>query len=267
MSNAARKLIFSTTLDRWCMNNDAPIRKLRRGNELSPFSEGLPCVRTIAVLRPTTCIPASGRSNSSMGPWSGGSEASREKAGSGRARHSQAGHARPCSAQCLDRGAGSRSRRGAVAVCRELARVLDDGDNMRVLPIVTRGIFDNVFDLLYLRGVDAAIVHGDVLEHFKKDQKISGIERHINYLMPLFPSEVHVFVRPEITKLEELAGKAVNFNTQGTAAAYGGPIIFERLGIKIEPRFIPHPVAPARWPRTTSTLPPSSSPPSCLTRS
>src|SRR5262249_715475 len=25
----------------------------------------------------------------------------------------------------------------------ELARVLDDGDNMRVLPIVTRGIFDN----------------------------------------------------------------------------------------------------------------------------
>ena len=37
----------------------------------------------------------------------------------------------------------------------ELARVLDDGDNMRVLPIVTRGPFDNVYDLLYLRGVDA----------------------------------------------------------------------------------------------------------------
>jgi hypothetical protein len=30
----------------------------------------------------------------------------------------------------------------------ELARVLDDGDNMRVLPIVTRGIFDNIYDLL-----------------------------------------------------------------------------------------------------------------------
>ena len=139
--------------------------------------------------------------------------------------------------------AAGRIEGAPLRFAAELARVLDDGDNMRVLPIVTRGIFDNVFDLLYLRGVDAAIVHGDVLEHFKKDQKISGIERRINYLMPLFPSEVHVFVRPEITKLEELAGKVVNFNTQGTAAAYSGPIIFERLGINIEPRFVPHPVA------------------------
>jgi TRAP-type uncharacterized transport system substrate-binding protein len=125
----------------------------------------------------------------------------------------------------------------------ELARVLDDGDNMRVLPMVTRGPFDNVFDLLYLRGVDAAIVHGDVLDHFTKDRKIAGIERRISYLMPLFPSEVHVFVRPEINRLEDLADKPVNFNTQGTAAAYSGPIIFERLGIKVDARFVPHPVA------------------------
>src|SRR5947208_1498204 len=59
----------------------------------------------------------------------------------------------------------------------DLARVLDDGDNMRVVPMVTRGPFDNVFDLLYLRGVDAAIVHGDVLDYFSKDRKVAGIER------------------------------------------------------------------------------------------
>lgn len=125
----------------------------------------------------------------------------------------------------------------------ELARVLDDGDNMRVLPIVTRGIFDNVFDLLYLRGVDAAIVYGDVLEHFKKNPEISGISKRINYLASLFPSELHIFVRPEIKSLADLAGKAINFNTEGTAAAYSGPIIFERLGIKIDARFDPHSVA------------------------
>jgi hypothetical protein len=84
----------------------------------------------------------------------------------------------------------------------ELARVLDDGDNMRVLPIVTRGPSDNVVDLLYLRGVDAAIVYGDVLDHFQRERKITGLERRISYIMPLFPSEVHVFVRPEIGKLE-----------------------------------------------------------------
>ena len=125
----------------------------------------------------------------------------------------------------------------------ELARVMDDGENMRVVSVVTRGVFDNIFDLLYLRGVDAAIVYGDVLEHFRKDPQISNITKRINYVMNLFPSEVHVFVRPEIKSLADLAGKAVNFNTQGTAAAYSGPIIFERLGIPVDAKFDPHPVA------------------------
>jgi hypothetical protein len=127
----------------------------------------------------------------------------------------------------------------------ELARVLDDGDNFRLIPMVTRGPFENIEDLVRLRGVDAAIVNGDMLEHFKSEQKIARLADRINYIMPLFPSEMHVFVRPEITSLEDLAGKPVNFNTPGTAAAYSGPIIFQRLGIKVESHFDPHPVAMA----------------------
>ncbi len=139
--------------------------------------------------------------------------------------------------------AAGRTEGAPLQFAAELARVLDDGDNMRVLPIVTRGPFDNVFDLLYLRGVDAAIVYGDVLEHFRKTPEIAGIGRRINYLLSLFPSEAHVFVRPEINSLQDLAGKAVNFNTEGTAAAYSGPIIFERLGIKVDAKFVPHNIA------------------------
>ena len=127
----------------------------------------------------------------------------------------------------------------------ELARVVDDGTRLRVLPIVTRGPSDNVQDLLYLRGVDAAIVYGDVLDQLKNDPKITNIEKRMNYITHLFPSEVHVFARPEIKSLEDLSGKPVNFNTQGTAAAYSGPIIFDRLGIKVTPQFVPHPVAMA----------------------
>lgn len=129
----------------------------------------------------------------------------------------------------------------------ELARVVDDGTNMRVLPIVTRGPFENVHDLLYLKGVDAAIIYGDVLDHFKNDPKIGDIDKRINYLMHLFPSELHVFVRPEIKTLEDLAGKPVNFNTRGTAAAYSGPLIFDRLGIKVDARHDPHPSALAEF--------------------
>jgi len=54
---------------------------------------------------------------------------------------------------------------------------------------------------------------------------------------------LHIFVRPEIRSLEDLRGKTVNFNTQGTAAAYSGPLIFSRLGLNVEKMFIPHQVA------------------------
>ena len=139
--------------------------------------------------------------------------------------------------------AAGRIEGAPLRFAAELARVLDDGDEMRVLPIITRGIFDNIFDLLYLRGVDTAIVYGDVLEHFKKDAQVRGISSRINYLMSLFPAELHIMARPEIKSIEDLAGKPVNFNTKGTAAAYTGPIVFERLGIAVDQKFDPHPEA------------------------
>src|SRR5688572_9040379 len=49
--------------------------------------------------------------------------------------------------------AAGRTEGAPLQFAAELARVLDDDDNMRVLPIVTRGPSDNIYDLLYLRGV------------------------------------------------------------------------------------------------------------------
>jgi TRAP-type uncharacterized transport system substrate-binding protein len=123
----------------------------------------------------------------------------------------------------------------------EIARVVNENSEMHVLPIVTRGPTENVNDLLYLKGVDAAIINSDSLEEYKS--QVPQIQQRIVYLLSLFPSELHIFVRPEIKSLADLAGKKVNFNTQGTAAAYSGPLIFSRLGIDVEKLFIPHPVA------------------------
>ena len=128
-----------------------------------------------------------------------------------------------------------------IRLATEMARVVEDGLNLHVLPIVTRGPTDNLNSLLYLRGVDLAIINSDVLEEYRIG--FPAIRDHIGYLVKLFPSELHVFVRPEIQSLQDLAGKKVNFNTLGTAAAYSGPLIFSRLGIDIEKSFIPHPMA------------------------
>src|SRR5882724_2877094 len=128
-----------------------------------------------------------------------------------------------------------------LRLASEMARVVDDGANLHVLPIVTRGPTENLNSLLYLRGVDLAIINADALEEYKI--QLPEIRRHVSYLVNLFPSELHIFVRPEIQSLQDLAGKKVNFNTLGTAAAYSGPLIFSRLGLNVDKTFIPHQVA------------------------
>jgi hypothetical protein len=54
-----------------------------------------------------------------------------------------------------------------MTLADELAEVLDDGDNLRVIPIVTYGAASNLDDLLYLRGVDVAMAQSDVFEYFR----------------------------------------------------------------------------------------------------
>lgn len=165
-----------------------------------------------------------------------------------RASRDARSHAVPQEAQIRERlNAGTIGLAGGllegapIHFATEIARVVNEGGDMQVLPIVTRGPTENVNDLLYLKGVDIAIINSDSLEEYKS--QVPQIQERIAYIFSLFPSELHIFVRPEIKTLADLAGKKVNFNTQGTAAAYSGPLIFSRLGIDVDKTFIPHPVA------------------------
>lgn len=123
----------------------------------------------------------------------------------------------------------------------EIARIVDERDALHVLPIVTRGPTENVEALLYLRGVDLAIINTDALEQYRAS--VPNIQQRIAFVLNLFPSELHIFVRPGINSLADLRGKKVNFNTAGTTAAYSGPLIFDRLKLDVQRSFIPHPVA------------------------
>lgn len=120
----------------------------------------------------------------------------------------------------------------------DLGKALDDGDNLRVLPINTYGAVGNVTDLVYLKGVDFAITYADVLDYYKTVDRIPSIERRVNYVIPMFQGEFHLLVRSEIKSIQDLAGKKVSFNTVGSAANYTGGIVFDRLGVKAERVFM-----------------------------
>lgn len=125
----------------------------------------------------------------------------------------------------------------------ELAQVLDDGDNLRILPIVTHGAASNLDDLLYLRGVDVAMTQSDVFEYFRTQRKTVNLESRINYIIRLPTSEMHVLARTDINSLADLRGKKVNFGPEGSASSLTGTIVFQRAGVQVEPTNYDNPLA------------------------
>lgn len=116
----------------------------------------------------------------------------------------------------------------------QLAKALDDGDNLRILPMVTYGAASNIDDLLYLRGVDVAVTQADVFEYFKTERKIWNLNNRIHYIIRLPVSEVHILAKRDIKSLEDLRGKKVSFGPAGSGSSLTGTIIFQRLGIQVQ---------------------------------
>jgi len=59
-------------------------------------------------------------------------------------------------------------------ITTDIAQVVDDGDNLRVLPIVGRGVAQNVKDVMFLRGVDMGITQANVLKHYAKTGELGS---------------------------------------------------------------------------------------------
>jgi len=125
----------------------------------------------------------------------------------------------------------------------EMASALNDGDNLRILPIVSYGAASNLDDLLYLQGVDAAITQSDVFEYFRTQRKTPNLEGQVHYVVRLPISELHILARDDVQSLEDLRGKKVNFGPAGTGASLTGTIVFQRLGINVQQVLIDQPSA------------------------
>jgi TRAP transporter TAXI family solute receptor len=130
-----------------------------------------------------------------------------------------------------------------MTFANELAQVLDDGDNLRVVPIVTYGAASNLDDLLYLRQVDVAVTQSDVFEYFRGQRKISNLEYRVNYIVRLPVSEMHVLARTDVKSLADLKGKKVSFGPAGSASSLTGTIVFQRMGVQVEQVLVDNPSA------------------------
>src|SRR5712672_2484102 len=114
----------------------------------------------------------------------------------------------------------------------DLASVLDDGNKLRVLPIVGRGSVQSVADILFLQGVDLGIVRSDTLDYLERKCFAKDIKKQFSYVTKLYNEEMHVIASKSIRSLRELEGKTVSVDLPNGGTFVTASIVFERLGIK-----------------------------------
>jgi uncharacterized protein len=122
-----------------------------------------------------------------------------------------------------------------LQVAYDLAAVLNDGENLRILPVVGIGGPQNIRDVRSLKGVDIGLTQTSILNNFRHSNELLGVhDNKIVYITKLFNLEAHLLVRSDTTSLEQLQGKKVNLDELGSGTNYSIRDVFKRLGIKIE---------------------------------
>jgi uncharacterized protein len=120
-----------------------------------------------------------------------------------------------------------------IRFATDLAAVLDNGDQLRVLPLVGKGSLQNIADILFLKGVDIGIVQSDALAYAKQQRMYPGVEKSIQYIAKLYNEEVHVLSSRKINSIEQLSGQKVNVDVIGSGTAMTASLIFDRLRIPV----------------------------------
>jgi TRAP-type uncharacterized transport system substrate-binding protein len=125
----------------------------------------------------------------------------------------------------------------------DLASVLDDGDQMRVLPIVGRGSVQSIADILFLKGVDLGIMRADTLDYLERKGYTGNIRGQFAYITKLYNEEMHVVAKTSIRSLTDLNGRRVAVDLPNGGTFVTAITICERLGIRPVYAFIEQRVA------------------------
>jgi TRAP transporter TAXI family solute receptor len=119
-----------------------------------------------------------------------------------------------------------------VQIGADLASVLDDGNKLRVLPIVGRGSVQSVADILFLQGVDLGIVRADTLDYLERKGFAKDIKKQFTYVTKLYNEEMYVIASKSVRSLADLNGKRVSVDLPNGGTFVTASIVFERLGLK-----------------------------------
>jgi TRAP transporter TAXI family solute receptor len=114
----------------------------------------------------------------------------------------------------------------------DLASVLDDGNKLRVLPIVGRGSVQSVADILFLQGVDIGIVRADTLDYLERKGFAKDIKKQFTYVTKLYNEEMQIIAPKSVNSLKDLEGKTVSVDLPNGSTFVTVLTVADRIGMK-----------------------------------
>jgi TRAP transporter TAXI family solute receptor len=116
----------------------------------------------------------------------------------------------------------------------DLSSVLDDGNNLRVLPIVGRGSVQSIADILFLQGVDIGVVRADSLDYLERKGIARDLRKQLTYVTKLYNEEMQVIAPVGVRNLRDLDGKRVSVDLPDGSTFVTALAVFERLGLRAD---------------------------------
>jgi len=120
-------------------------------------------------------------------------------------------------------------------LAHDISVVVDDSNNLRVLPVQGGAAVQNVEDVVFLRNIDLALTTQEAMNHLKATRELGpNLEQQVTYIATLFPNPLQILARSGAKSIRDLNGKKVNFNNKGSATAQFVPQIFKTLGVNVQ---------------------------------
>jgi TRAP transporter TAXI family solute receptor len=123
-----------------------------------------------------------------------------------------------------------------LRIAAELAFALGTAEkDVRVLPMAGSAGIQNVKDLVFARGIDLGIVQSDVLAYLKGKPMFPELGKFLQYIAKLDDQEIHLLAAKDVNSVGDLAFKKVNVGISESGSSMTANLVFDALGISIEP--------------------------------
>ena len=125
----------------------------------------------------------------------------------------------------------------SARLASDLSAVLDEGDNLRVLAVAGRGALSDIIDVLFLRGIDLAVIPADVIDYVNEKNLLPTASTKLRYVSRLYNKVAHLVAGRQIRTINDLEGKTVNVVSRYHGAFVTAQRLFKAAGVNYRPVF------------------------------